>query len=172
MSAGGGAVAEPLIEAALEARPRCRLRDRPWHILVGQNFPTARLADLQRSAAGNVTLARAHSAFLALLSSAALSISQGGYNTITDILRAGPRAVIVPFAAGGEAEQTIRARMLEEAGRVVVLEEAELDAGRLASAIDRAMSSVGLRSSPEIDMNGAANTARWVCQRATGVPAR
>ena len=172
VSAGGGAVAQPLIEAALNARPLCRLRANPWHILVGQNFPAARLKALQQSAAGNVTLARAHSAFLALLSSSVLSISQGGYNTITDILRAGPRAVIVPFAAGGEAEQTIRARMLEEAGRVVVVEEAELDAGCLARAVDRAMAADDPQSGLEIDMNGAADTARWIRERATGVLAQ
>ncbi len=172
VSAGGGAVAQPLIDAALAARPLCRLHAHPWQILVGQNFPTARLEALQRSAAGNVTLARAHSGFLALLSSSVLSISQGGYNTITDILRAGPRAVIVPFAAGGEGEQTVRARTLEEAGRVVVVEETELGAECLAAAIDRAMATENPVSGLQLDMNGAAKTARWIYERTTGVPAR
>ena len=40
---------------------------------------------------------------------AGLSISQSGYNTVCDVLQAGCRAIYVPFAAGGETEQTVRA---------------------------------------------------------------
>ena len=40
------------------------------------------------------------------LSSAVASVSQCGYNTVLDILRAGIPALVVPFAEGREDEQT------------------------------------------------------------------
>ena len=45
---------------------------------------------------------------------------------------------IVPFAEAGELEQTLRARRLDAHGRVVMLEQRDLDTHRLAAAIDRA----------------------------------
>ena len=48
------------------------------------------------------------------------------------------RSVLVPFAAGDEAEQTLRARLLAERGAAVMLEERALNPQSLADAVNRA----------------------------------
>ncbi|MDJ0943420.1 MAG: glycosyltransferase [Kiloniellales bacterium] len=162
VSAGGGAVGADLIEAALAARPLSALREAPWTLLAGPNFPAERLAALARQCPENVTLSRAHPRFLELLSEARLSISQGGYNTVADLLRTGPRAVLVPFAAEGEAEQTMRARLLDAAGVVVLLEERALTPQALAAAVDRALAAERGPRDFEVDLGGAEASAAWV----------
>ena len=59
---------------------------------------------------------RFRSDFASLLNGAALSVSQAGYNTVCDILRAGCRSLLVPFSAGGETEQSVRAERLARLG--------------------------------------------------------
>jgi predicted glycosyltransferase len=46
--------------------------------------------------------------------------------------------VLVPFAAGGESEQTLRAQLLAARGAVVMLDESALTAESLAEAVNRA----------------------------------
>ena len=45
--------------------------------------------------------------FTTLLRNCAVSVSQAGYNTTLEILDAGARAVLVPFAGGAETEQAL-----------------------------------------------------------------
>ena len=162
VSAGGGAVGAALIEAALAARPLSALKDSPWILLTGPNLPAGELEALAGQCPENVTLSRAHPGFLELLSTARLSISQGGYNTVTDLLRTGPRAVIVPFAAEGEADQTMRARLLETAGVVVMLEEKALTPQALSEAIGRALAAEKGPRDFEVDLDGADASAAWI----------
>jgi predicted glycosyltransferase len=62
-------------------------------------------------------------------------VSQCGYNTALDVLRAGVPALVVPFADGGEDEQTRRAARLARLGAVRVLHPDRLDARTLAAAV-------------------------------------
>ncbi|MFW6076282.1 MAG: glycosyltransferase, partial [Hyphomicrobiales bacterium] len=96
--------------------------------------------------------------FRALLARARLSVSQAGYNTAADVLRAGCRAVMVPFAEGGETEQARRAAALGDRGLAHVVEESALSPDSLAHAIDRAMASAAPRPSG-IRLDGAERTA-------------
>lgn len=168
VSAGGGAVGAALIETALAARPLSALSEAPWTLLSGPNLPAEQLAALARQCPENVTLSRAHPRFLELLSGARLSISQGGYNTVADLVRTGPRAVIVPFAAEGEAEQTMRARLLETAGVAVMLEEQALTPQALSEAIDRALAAEKGPQDFEVDLDGADASAAWIARALGG----
>jgi predicted glycosyltransferase len=168
VSAGGGAVGAALIETALAARPLSALSEAPWTLLSGPNLPAEQLAALARQCPENVTLSRAHPRFLELLSGARLSISQGGYNTVADLVRTGPRAVIVPFAAEGEAEQTMRARLLEMAGVAVMLEEQALTPQALSEAIDRALAAEKGPQDFEVDLGGADASAAWIVRALGG----
>jgi len=165
VSAGGGAVGAALLEAAIRARPLSSLRDRVWRVLAGNNLPQAdfrRFADLIAADSG-IVLERSRPDFVGLLSRCALSISQAGYNTLMETLRAGARAVVVPFAAGQETEQTLRARCFAERGFVQVLEEASLTPAALAAAVDRAVG----RPRPgagAANFSGAANSAALVAR--------
>ena len=163
VSAGGGAVGQPLLEAALVARPLTALRDRPWRLLAGVNAREADVAALRRQAPAGVTVERARADFTARLANCVLSVSQAGYNTLMETLAARARAVIVPFAGGGEAEQTMRTRLLVARGLVEMVEEEALDPARLAAAIDRAAARP--RPAPgDIDLDGAAKTAQLLRQ--------
>jgi predicted glycosyltransferase len=146
VSTGGGAVAGPLIEAALAARALSPLAGAPWRFLIGPNMAEAAFRDLAArarvpggTAPGGVTFERARPDFRSLLARARLSISQGGYNTVLEVLAAGVPAVVVPFAAGSETEQILRARLLAARGALTLVEEAALTPAHLATAIAAAL---------------------------------
>jgi len=138
VSAGGGAVGRRLLESAMLAREQTLLRGATWRVLAGVNCSEADFRALERLAKPGIVLERSREDFAALLAHCALSISQAGYNTVAEILQARVRAVLVPFAAGGESEQTLRAQLLAERGAAVMLEESALTVASLAEAVNRA----------------------------------
>jgi predicted glycosyltransferase len=73
-----------------------------------------------------------------------------------DILSAGVRAILYPFTGNNNQEQTMRARKLEQRGRVRLIEQ--LEPKRLAKMMAQTLET----TVPDvaIDMNGAATTAR------------
>ena len=75
VSAGGGAVGEALLEAALRAKPLTTLRDRTWRVLAGDNLPEAAYRKLGALAAaeGGVALERGRTDFTALLANCTLA---------------------------------------------------------------------------------------------------
>ena len=167
VSAGGGAVGASLLEAAIHARPLSSWSTRTWRLLAGVNLDAAAFDGLVRlarqSGAGKVIVERSRDDFRTLLQNCALSISQGGYNTVMEILDCGARAVIVPFAGGKETEQTLRAHLLAERGRIEVVAEDALTPSSLAAAVDRAAS----RAAPgrsEVDLDGAGKSAAWLAR--------
>ncbi len=102
--------------------------------------------------------------FPSLLRGARLSISQAGYNTICDILRVGCRSLLIPFAAGGETEQTERAMKLKKLGLADVLLEADINAATLAAVVERLLAA----PPPPINtlnLDGAERTARFLKDR-------
>ncbi len=161
VSAGGGAVGEALLTAALDARAHSSLATAGWRLLAGSNMPDEAFDRLRARAADGIIVERARPDFAALLARCAVSVSQGGYNTVLDILRAGARAVIVPFAAGGETEQPLRAARLAERGLAQKLDEADLTPETLARAIDAALAAPPA-SAAGLDLDGAAASARLV----------
>jgi predicted glycosyltransferase len=171
VSAGGGAVGARLLEAAIRARPLSNLSTLTWRLLTGVNLDAVAFGGLARLAAesgeGKVVIERSRGDFRALLQNCAVSVSQGGYNTVMEILDCGTRAVVVPFAAGKETEQTLRAHLLAGRGRIEVVLEDALTPSRLAAAVDRAAS----RPAPgpaEIHMEGARTSAELLAQWTSG----
>lgn len=175
ISAGGGAVAGPLYSAALSAIEPARLEAERWRFLVGPDMPVEErkiAIDRAKAMTANVAIEPAVPDLAACLAGARLSISQAGYNTVMDILRSGIRALVVPFAAGGESEQTIRAKALAERGRLACLDESDTKSPtRFADAIRRVL------SDPEPDpvalaMNGADKAADHIVALAREARAR
>lgn len=133
VSGGGSAAAVPLFELALGA---ARLSPgRGWRVLVGRGVDESDFARLSASAPANATVERARPDFPALLARCALSISQAGYNTVLDLVAAGRPAIVVPFDAGAETEQGIRAEALDRAGIATCLRLDGLTPRRLAEAV-------------------------------------
>lgn len=160
VSVGGGAVGLPLLRAALAARASTGTAlDTPWRLLAGPDVPEEAFRALAAEAPPGIIVERARPDFPALLRRCRLSVSQAGYNTVLDVLQAGCRAVLVPFAAGSETEQATRARLLEERGRLAVVEEATLTPQSLAEGVGRALALPPPPAVP-LRLDGAAVTAR------------
>jgi predicted glycosyltransferase len=134
VSAGGGAVGRDLIRASLEVAKTTAL-DHRWCMISGPNLPEADFVALGLDAPHNVQLVRFRKDFPSLLKRAELSISQAGYNTVGDLLATGCRSILVPFTAGGETEQSVRAGRLHERGLAIALPEAGLTADVLNEAV-------------------------------------
>lgn len=164
VSAGGGAVGNGLIRAALAAISALP-PDLSWCVITGPNLPQADFDAITADAAANVRIFRFRQDFPSLLTAARLSVSQAGYNTVCDILRAGCHGLLIPFVAGGETEQTVRAERLEKLGLATVLTEAALSAETMTSAIENALA--GPRPSGHgLDLEGARRTAEILRQLA------
>jgi predicted glycosyltransferase len=168
VSAGGGAVSEELFRAAMAARPHTQLADRTWRILAGHALPDDVFRALGDEAPAGVIVERARADFPTLMANCALSVSQGGYNTVMEMMTAQTRGVIVPYAGGLETEQTLRARLLENRSGIRTIPEASLSGTALAEAIDAAL------AAPPPDASGlntsgadtsAALIADWVAAR-------
>ncbi|MBV9567125.1 MAG: glycosyl transferase family 28, partial [Hyphomicrobiales bacterium] len=171
VSGGGSAASLRLFDAALEAAKGDRRR---WHILIGHGIEEIRFDELVTKAPANASVERARRDFPSLLSVADVSVSQAGYNTVTDILATGARAVLVPFEDGGEKEQRMRAEHLASQGRAIVVSEAELAPERLLGAIDQVMSLPQPGSAATIMLDGAGVAAKKIANasaRATAVAA-
>ena len=161
VSAGGGAVGQPLLTTALEARQHSRLKGINWRILVGPNTPDQVFDRLNQAAKNGVIVERNRRDFLTLLSNCSISVSQAGYNTVMDLLRAGVRAVVVPYEGDGETEQRLRAQKLQRLGIVEVVTQNTLSPLTIAEAVDRSAS----KSRPQpnrFNLDGAAGAAQFV----------
>src|SRR5438067_2422151 len=165
VSAGGGAVGRRLLETAIAAREHTLLRGSTWRLLAGLNCSEADFRELGRAARPGIVLERSRADFQALLASCALSVSQEGYNTVAETLQARVRAVLVPFAAGGETEQALRAELLAARGVAVVVPQAALTPEALAHALDRA-ARAPRPAADLVDLRGAQRSAEllasWV----------
>ena len=165
VSAGGGAVARRLLECAMLAREDTLLRGATWRVLAGVNCSEGDFRALERLARPGILLERSRDDFTTLLGNCALSISQAGYNTVAEVLQARVRALLVPFAAAGESEQTLRAQLLAERGVCAMVEEAKLSPQILADGVNRAVR--GARPAADlVDLDGARRSAgllrEWV----------
>jgi len=173
ISAGGGAAGSLLVKAAVAASHLTAAGAR-WCLVAGPNLPQGDFAEAVSAAPPHVEIFRFRRDFPSLLMSAELSVSQSGYNTVCDVLQAGCRAVYVPFAAGGETEQTVRAERLELMGLATMISEERLTAQRLAAAIDMQLA----RPKPgphALDLDGARKSAealRGLLERAVATPIR
>jgi predicted glycosyltransferase len=130
------------------------LRDRAWRILAGVNA-----REVETLSCDGVIVERSRSDFARRLRNCVLSVSQAGYNTVVEALQAGARSVLVPFAGGGELEQTLRARLLAERGLVSMVEEQALSPATLAAAIDHAAATPH-PAAAAVDLGGARRSAQ------------
>ncbi len=168
VSAGGSATGLEILKSAIAARPLTSLAHVRWRILVSPAIENPEFAELRKLAGRSIVVERNRSDFSALMGNARLSISQAGYNTVTDILGAETPAVVIPFTDEGEVEQQLRARRLQQLGRLVKLDRNRLNAQNLAAAVDEALE---LDSHLAVDLDGASNSAEKLLQwlRAPGV---
>lgn len=163
VSTGGGAVSEDMLAAAIGARALTSLADVPWRVLLGHNYPEADFQACRSAAPGGVIVERARTDFAQLLANCRLSISQGGYNTVMEILATGARAVCLPYAGGLESEQTLRCGLLAQRGAIEMVKQEEVSAVSVAAAVERALAAPEINRAV-VNMDGAQTTANLLKQ--------
>lgn len=162
VSAGGGLVGERLLSTAVEAHAlllRCD-GDVETEIVAGPFLPDKALQTICRAARGQkgLRVRRFVPDLVEELRASSASVSQCGYNTALDILRANVPALVVPFADGAEDEQMKRAQRLADLGALRVLVQEQMSAERLAEEI-RAL--FDFQPKPlKLDFDGARNSTR------------
>jgi predicted glycosyltransferase len=162
-SAGGGIAGEPLLRTAIEAHdylqedPEVEMKVIAGPFLSEESWRVLRMLARGRN---QLRLVRQVGDLCGELSGAAVSISQAGYNTCLDVLRAQVPAILVPFAKENEDEQRRRALRLQELGAVKVMEQQDLTARQLATEIRRLINSKV--ATPALDLNGAENSAALI----------
>ena len=152
VSAGGGRVGEALLGAAIDAQPDLWRRERiAMRLIAGPFLGVNSWRELRSRAKGRegLELRRAVADLGLELRNAMVSVSQCGYNTAIDILQAGVPALVVPFTAPGEDEQTRRGRRLAVRGAVRVLDPRELD----GPALVREITELARATTPAVDLH-------------------
>jgi predicted glycosyltransferase len=163
VSAGGGLVGETLFRTAIEAYPALRLTDNvQMKIVTGPFLPEDVWLSLRAAAHGQtgLSLKRFVPDLYAEMQNSVASVSQCGYNTALDILRAGVPALVVPFSEGQEDEQLKRAQRLERLAAIRLMEQPGMDAARFAAEVRELLSFRPQKL--HLDLNGARNTAHIV----------
>jgi predicted glycosyltransferase len=163
VSAGGGMVGGPLMRAAVDAFPTLHGRTGLEMLIVAGPFaPDAAWDELTRAAASIDGLQVVHHVpdLRGEIRRSAVSVSQCGYNTTMDILQAGTPALVVPYVADGEDEQTRRAERLRRAGVIRVLAADRCTPASLAEAVAGLLDSEP--SATSLDLLGGTRTASMI----------
>jgi len=135
VSSGSGAVGEVLLRTALRVKEKTYLADRTWRLLAGHSMPEEVFQDIKKEAGPGIVVERARPDFVTLLKNCRLSISQGGYNTVMEVLATGAIGIVIPYAGGHETEQTLRAKLLEGKALIRQMPEDELNVDSLAKLV-------------------------------------
>lgn len=160
-SAGSGSVGAPLLDAVCRAfrllgedSSTCHLQIFSGPFMAHNDFER-----LKKETNARVTVSRFTDDFLAYLAAADLSVSMGGYNTSMNILATRVPALVWPFDQN--REQRMRAERLAEIGAMQLLNNSDLEPGRLAALMLQVMGR-DAEKSIEADLNGADHTALWI----------
>jgi predicted glycosyltransferase len=168
--AGGGADAYPLFDTVLSAVPRLTASRPCVVVLVTGPFlpPVQRQSLAQRARHQPVRMLRSVTDSLSYLAAADLVVAMAGYNTTTEILRVGTRAVLVP-RRGPSAEQQTRARLFADRGWVRWLPPDRLDPQALADSVLGALADGIDLPRPGPDLGGREAAARRLLRALEGV---
>jgi predicted glycosyltransferase/aminoglycoside phosphotransferase (APT) family kinase protein len=166
VSAGGGRVGEPLLQAAIDAQARLRDQTRlTMRLIAGPFLSEEAWRRIRRRARGirGLELYRAVGDLSAELALAGASISQCGYNTALEVLQARIPALVVPYLAPGEDEQMRRAKRLQALDAVRMLDPRDCTGPALAEQIEALLGSTPL--DVQLDLGGAKASAELLWQR-------
>jgi len=174
---GGGGDGRPLLEAFIGAAARqpddCALA------ITGELMSPRDREAVRAVAAGvpNVRVLDHHADLPSLMAASKLVVAMGGYNTTSEILAVGARAVIVPRSwrsgehgdkgrTGVDGEQAVRAEGLSRTGLVATLDATQLSPETLAVAMEEALARPRPESRPELRLDGADRVAELLLELA------
>jgi predicted glycosyltransferase len=164
VSAGGGLYGRPLMDAAIDAYGELAGDGVTVDLVAGPFLPDDAVRELRARVRGRrgLRLRRSVADLCSELAGASASVSQCGYNTALDLLRARVPALVVPFAEGREDEQTRRAERLAAIGALRVLPERRLTGARLAGEIRELLSFEP--ETVDLKTDGARETSRILAE--------
>jgi predicted glycosyltransferase len=165
VSSGSGAVGENLLRIAIKTRPLTSVANLIWRVLVGYNMSNDTFKSLKKEENSGLIVERARPDFVTLLKNCHLSISQGGYNTIMEVLMTRSNSISVPYGGGNETEQTVRTKILENRGLIRQISEKKLTVEGLRDAIEVAVAMPCVHKN-SVDMDGALKTSEYVAKKA------
>ncbi len=119
VTGGGGGDASPLIRTYLEAL-RLYRPDVVSRVVLGPDFPTAEIAELESRIDRSTNLYRFLPELPTAMAGANLVVAMAGYNTVCEIRATGRPAVLVPRVEPRQ-EQLLRALKMQRAGRARVI---------------------------------------------------
>lgn len=170
VSSGGGMVGEPLVRAAVAVHERLAARTGLTTTVVAGPFlpePVWQWLQDESDRSPSLTVVRRVPDLAQEMRRSTVTLSQAGYNTTMDILRAGTPAVVVPFSEGTEDEQTRRADRLAALGILRTVPAVALSADRLLDELCAAAST--RPAAVTLDLSGDVTTARIIAAVA-GLP--
>lgn len=152
-SVGGGQDGHQLLALLLEASVEAGWRG---VALTGSQMSASDRLSLQPLAeASDMRLLDESSEVAELLQRADVSVSMAGANTVSEILAAGCRSVLLPRTEP-RTEQLIRARLLEESGRAIVVHPDDATPDRVRLAVEQ---SLATEAPQPVELNGADRAA-------------
>ena len=161
VSSGSGAVGELLLRSAQRIRPYTYLSDVNWRLLAGHYMDEKVFKSIHDAAVEGVIVERARPDFINLLKNCRLSISQGGYNTVMEVLATGANGIAIPYAGGQETEQTLRVKLMEERGLIRQIPEARLSDKILIDTVNNTQIQKPSKNN-RINLDGAIASANLV----------
>ena len=163
VSAGGGMVGGELLQLAARAQPMLwATLQLPVTLVAGPFLPENEWRQLNQMAAKcpGLTLIRDVPDMAELLQSHAVSVSQGGYNTVMDILKSRIAALVVPFTKGQENEQANRADRMKKLGLLKVIAAEDLNPNRFIHEVEQLLT---FTPSPvKLNLEGARQSAEII----------
>lgn len=167
VSSGGGMVGEPIVRAAVAAHRDIHARSGlTTTIVAGPFLPEPVWSWLVAAAAESPLLdvVRQVDDLAGEIRRSAVTVSQCGYNTTMDLLRARTPAIVVPYSDGKEDEQRRRADRLAALGVLTSLAADRLTPTSLADAV---VDAVGRTTcGTDLDLDGADASARIIASLA------
>jgi len=162
-SAGGGRSGYRLLTSVIDAcellRERLSLR---LEIFSGPFMDSEEYKKLSARSAPGFRIRRYTKRFLDYLSAADLSISLAGYNTCMNLLVTKVPALVFPYWR--QQEQPMRADKIKKYLPMKVLNEAEMQPASLSRHIAQMFQQNRIADVVPIDLDGAANAARFLDQ--------
>jgi predicted glycosyltransferase len=162
-SAGGGRSGYRLLTSVIDAcellRERLPLR---LEVFSGPFMDSEEYKKLSVRSAPGFRIRRYTKRFLDYLSAADLSISLAGYNTCMNLLVTKVPALVFPYWR--QQEQPMRADKIKKYLPMKVLKEAEMQPASLSRHIAQMLQQNRIADGVPIDLDGAANAARFLNQ--------
>jgi len=158
-SIGSGSVGSELLQA-VHAAAQQLTREAPYRFqtFTGPYCDQTLYENLRRHRTPRIGVERFTGTFTDWLAAADLSISMAGYNTSMNVLAAGVPALMMPFDQN--REQRLRITKLTGGHPLRLIDQADLQPGRLIPIIQKQLALPRYRTS--IDLDGASHTARFL----------